>query len=409
MKRLLSFAVIIILTVIDCLSQNDWKPGYIISNSNDTVHGFIDNRDSKSNSKRCYFRKEDSGEKELFKPEDISGFRFINGKFFISKTIPVEDSKRRVFLEFVVHGKADIFHYKDDDDYYFIEKEGKLFELKNTSEIQRTEATKLVSEKTVEHEKKEYIGVLNFLMYDAKMQSEINNSTLDTRSLINIAKKYHERVCSGEQCIVYEKKSNMHVKWGFHFGESMNSFNFGDRFATNYGISTFAGSRIKIENAFNWEENISFSADITFHRFSKYELHQISYNSIVVYNNLEYTISPGSKLNVDLELTALKIPITVNYTFYRGKVRPYIGLGLSNTFILSQNKNFIYRDFYNSFKKSVPSNLILGLVGKIGSEFIFKNTQSIYFDISMDYSQNSQTGAFLFTNKLFSITTGYAF
>ncbi len=416
MKRLSGIAVILILTYINCYSQNDWKPGYIISNSNDTVHGFIDNRDSKSNSKRCYFRKEESGEKEIFKPEDISGFRFINGKFFVSKTLPDGNPARRVFLEFVVHGKADIFHYKDDNDYYLIEKEGKLYELKNTSEIQRTEGTQLAGEKTVQHEKKEYIGVLNFLLYDARMQSEINNSTLDTRSLINIAKKYHERVCSGEQCIIYEKKSNIHVKLGLHFGETLNNFNFGDRMVTNYGISSFLGFRFKFENVFNYEEKISFSADITLHRFSKYELGKVkvedaflSYNPIVVYNNLEYILYSGSKLNVDLKVIALKVPITVDYSFSKGKVRPYISLGISNTFILSQNMDFIYREFFNSFKKSIPPNLILGFVGKAGTEFILKNTHSIYCDISMDYSQNSQTGAFLFTNRMFSFTTGYSF
>lgn len=408
MRRLILFAILI-LTVINCYSQNDWKPGYIISSLNDTVYGFIDNRDSKSNAKRCYFRKEESGNKEIFTPENISGFRFINGKFFISKSIPDGDSTRRVFLEFVVHGKADFFHYKDDADRFFIEKEGKLFELKNTTEIEKTDATEFVSSKTIAHEKKEYIGVLNYVMFDAKMQSDINNSTLDTKSLINISKEYHERVCSGEKCIIYEKKSKIHVKWGLHIGETMNNFNFGNRLLTNNVISSFIGFRFKFENVFNYEEKISFSADITLHKFSKYELHSINYDNIVDYNNLEYNLYPGNKLNVDLKVTALKFPVTVNYTFSKGKVRPYIGLGISNTFVLSQNMNFNYKTFYEFFKKSVPSNLILGLVGRAGTEFMLKNSHSIYCTVDLDYSQNSQTGAGLFTNKMVSLSAGYFF
>jgi hypothetical protein len=409
MKRLLNFTLITILTVLNCYAQNDWKPGYIIENSGDTIYGFIDNRDSRSNSKRCYFLKEDLGEKKILEPKDISGFRFINGKFFVSKTIPSGDSTQRMFLEFIIHGKADIFHYKDDEDYFFIEKDGQMYRLKNTSETQKKDATTFEAEKIIEHEKKEYIGVLNFLMYDAKMQSEINNCTLATKSLLKVAKKYHERVCSGEQCIVYEKKSNMHVKWGLHFGEAINNFNFGDRFVTNYNITSFLGCRLKFENVLDWAENVSFSTDITFHKFSKYELHQINYSAIVKYNNLVYTLYPGSKLNVDLKVIAIKVPITVNYLFSRGNVRPYVNLGISNTFILSQNKDFIYMDFNNFFKKSIPSYLLLGFVGRIGSEFILKNSHSIYCDINLDYSQNSGTGAFIFTNKMYSFSIGYAF
>lgn len=410
MKRLLNFAFILMLNVLNCYAQNDWKPGYIIENSGDTIYGYIDNRDSRSSSKRCYFRKEESGEKKLFEPKDISGFRFINGKFFVSKTIESGDSTRKMFFEFILKGKADLFHYKDDEDYFFIEKEGQMYRLMNTSENQEINGVKY------ELEKKEYLHVLTMLMQDANMQPEISNTTLSANSLINIAKKYHNRICPDEQCIVYEKKNNIHVRWGLHFGESINSVNFGDKWVSNYGISSFLGCRIKFENVLDWAENVSFSTDITFHRFSKYELHAINYNLItshydysIEYNNQKYNYNNDARLNVDLKVIALKVPITVNYFFSRGKVRPYVSLGISNTFILSQNKDFIYTVFYNYFNKSIPANLILGFVGRVGIEFMLKNDHSIYSDINLDNTKNSQNGGFILTNKMYSLTIGYAF
>jgi hypothetical protein len=402
MKRLLNYGLVLILTVLNCNAQNDWKPGYIIENSGDTIYGFIDNRDSKSISRRCYFRKEETGETKIFVPIDIAGFRFNDGKFFVSKIIESGDSTRRIFLEFIIHGKADIFHYKDEEDYYFIEKEGQMYSLKNTSENWKKNM------KEYKHEKKEYLGVLNVLMQDADMQPEINNCILGTRSLINLAKEYHERVCSGEQCIIYEKKEKIRVKWGLHFGESINTFNFGNRFVTNYSISSFLGCRLKFENVLDWAENISFSTDFTFQRFSKYELHEINYTSIIKYNNTMYYLYTDDRLNVDLMTTVLKVPVAVNYIFSRGNVRPYISLGISNTFILSQNKDFVYLDFYNHFNKSIPT-FLLGLTGRAGVEFILKNKHSIYSEINSDYTQNAKTGAFLFSNKMYSLTIGYAF
>lgn len=403
MKRITFFALSLILTVLNCNAQNNWKPGYIIENAGDTIYGFIDNRDSRSNSKQCYFRKEEQEETKTFEPKDISGFRFIDGKFFISKTVPSGDSTRRMFLEFIIHGQIDIFHYKDDGDYYFIEKDGQLFRLQNTSEIQKIDGI------LYEHEKKEYLGILNRVLQDADMRSEIDNSTLATKSLINVAKKYQELTCSDEQCIVYEKKDKIHVGWGLHFGKAVNTFNFGDRFVTNYNITSYIGCRFKFENVLDWAENVSFTTEITFQKFSKYELREINYNELVFYNDQRYILNEGDKLNVDLKMTVLKVPITVNYVFSHRKVRPYINIGLSNAFVLAQNKDFIFSTFYTYFNKSVPIYSILGFVGRAGCEFGFKNGHSIYFDIDLDYTQNSKCAVLIFTNKMYSLTLGYAF
>ncbi len=53
--------IIILLLLTKCFtgySQNDWRKGYIIENSGDTIYGLIDYRTSRSNSQYCYFRKD---------------------------------------------------------------------------------------------------------------------------------------------------------------------------------------------------------------------------------------------------------------------------------------------------------------------------------------------------------------
>jgi hypothetical protein len=402
MKKISNFALILTLAVTNCLAQNDWKPGYIIKNSGDTIHGYVDNRDSQSNSRKCHFRKEESGETEIFKAKDISGYRFNDGKFYVSKIIPGEDSIQKIFLEFVIQGGVNIYHYKDNMDHFFIEKDENLYELKNTSITKKTEETVFEAEKVAVVEKKEYLGILSSLLHEANMQQKINNSRLSSQSLINIAKEYHERVCAGEQCIVYSKQEIIHVKWGLHVGETISKFNFGNRFITDNVMNTFIGCHFKFENVLDWSENISFSADITLQKFAKCEIEEKKYSAVIKYNGINHVLLPGSKMDVDLKTLLLKVPITVNYTFSRGTVRPYISMGISNTFILSQNKDFQYLEWYPDYNgKSIPTFLVLGFIGRVGSEFIIKNKHILYADISYDWSTNARSTSMVFYNTMY--------
>jgi len=415
MRKLLSFIFSLII-VVNCYSQNDWKSGYVIKISGDTVFGLIDNRSSQSNSNYCYFRNDKLSKTTIYEPKDIAGYRYDDGKFFISKNISSTESIKKIFLEFLLEGKINIFHYKDDQNHFFLEKDGQLYELKSTDEIRETNGTKYVLNK------KEYLGVLELLMNDAGIQSSINKTRLNSQSLINIAQNYHERVCSGEKCIIYEKKIKpVHVSVGFHIGESINKFNFGDELLSNYNFSNYIGCRLEFENIISYTENLSLLLDFTFQKFSKYNFQNISVTNDFVrisYNGNDYKIFNAIRysefdyikhINVDLKMVALKLPVVLCYTFSKGKIRPYMGLGISNTIVLSQNKDFVYKNFYNVYKKSIPSYSI-GYLGRVGCKYILKNSHTIYSDLNIDDSENLNVNQLLrLKNSLYSFTIGYTF
>jgi len=413
MKRFMIFLFSISLSLCDCYSQNDWNRGFIIRNTGDTINGFIDNRDSKSNSIQCYFRKEIIGKTTIYKPTEILGFRFVDGKYFISKKVALEDSIT-VFLEYVLHGKINVYHYKDERDCFFIEKDGIVYALKNTTQTQDKDG------KLYELDKNEYLGVLTYLMQDANMQSNINDCKLTTNSLINVAKNYHNRVCSGEQCIIYSKNIlPVQAQFGLYIGTSVNSFNFGKELISKQGLSFYLGSRFEFQNLFNWAENVSISVDFIFQKYTKYNLRNLIDRKLIRYNNIDYLITNdttkwqyayNSKKNipVDLQLSVLKIPLTFNYTFSKGNFRPYINFGAVNTIVLSQNNNFINYTFQNEFNHSIPLYW-LGFIGRMGGKYMI-NKHYIFMDFNLEYSQSLNTNQFLrLSNNHFSITTGYSF
>jgi hypothetical protein len=47
----------IVFSLANCMAQSDFRNGYIITNSGDTVYGQIDYKGNRSNAKECIFLK----------------------------------------------------------------------------------------------------------------------------------------------------------------------------------------------------------------------------------------------------------------------------------------------------------------------------------------------------------------
>jgi len=82
-------------------------------------------------------------------------------------------------------------------------------------------------------------------------------------------------------------------------------------------------------------------------------------------------------------------------------------VGISNTIVLSQNKEFIYLTLVQKYNQSIPT-YSMGIVGRAGCKYALKNNHTIYTDLNIDYSQNFNTNEFLrLNNNLYSFTIGY--
>ena len=81
-KSIISFLLAIITTAT--MAQTNPKPGYVITNTGDTIRGVIDFRTNEKLSKQCQFWANGEKEGKVYLPGDIEGFRFDNnGKYFV--------------------------------------------------------------------------------------------------------------------------------------------------------------------------------------------------------------------------------------------------------------------------------------------------------------------------------------
>lgn len=87
MKLLLkiNLCIILLLCLLNLNGQTNFRPGYVITNSNDTLQGLIDNKGDVKNAKNCEFKESADAKVKEFKPFGIKGFRFKDDKYFVSK------------------------------------------------------------------------------------------------------------------------------------------------------------------------------------------------------------------------------------------------------------------------------------------------------------------------------------
>jgi len=194
--RLLLFTLAFLPLAIN--AQTDYRPGYIIFNSGDTLIGEIDYRGDLLMGRECRFVSNNN--EVTYLPDEIRAFRFLDSKYFISKEFEGKFS----FFEYLIDGELDIFYLRDGEgDHYFIEKLGEPL-----SELTFEEGIRYENERDEFFSTKTHIGILTYYMQDAPtLKREIESiKKPDHINLVKVAEKYHEMVCVDQQCIVYEKR-----------------------------------------------------------------------------------------------------------------------------------------------------------------------------------------------------------
>jgi hypothetical protein len=265
-------------------------------------------------------------------PGEIKAFRFIDSKYFTSSEIPVNGETKKVFLEWLIKGRASILTYTTAKmkSRYFIKLENdSLYELINTtSTISRVNPKDVVSkyETTYEHERKEYVGaLLNYFKDCPSISHDIENTSLSSKPLIKIAKEYHERTCKTEDCIIFEDN---HRASGFEVGVSVSQLF--SQFRANNGIPEKApltgspgfGISINISNLPLVSSKFSFSTGVSFYSLT------YRYDTIYIYTE-----------NRLCSLKYLRIPWQINYKFSYHRFSPYIALGVTT------NLRFDYKSY----------------------------------------------------------------
>jgi hypothetical protein len=168
---------------------------------NDTIYGV---GNISKNQEYCLFKRFDAKEFTKYYPYEISAFRIIDGKYFVSREIKESNGKLNwYFLEFLVDGEIDLFSISNSGR-YFIKKENEEFLELNDN----IKSIKNIDGKNYSVHNKKYLGYIRAYMSEApELFPEIDKmDRLNQRDLVNISMDYHNAICNEYECVNYTKK-----------------------------------------------------------------------------------------------------------------------------------------------------------------------------------------------------------
>ena len=393
---------IFLLCLSELKGQTDFRQGYVITNENDTVNGLIDYRGDMGNAQKCVFKVSEASLVKEYKPFDIQGYRFKDSKYYVSKTVVVNSAKVQVFLEFLVHGTADLYSYNDSKTFYFfIQKSGqKIVELVVRKVLSKNDRSSYLRERN------EYIDTLKFVLADSpRFFPVINRTALDAPSLMMLIKRYNNYV-SSEKAVFYEKQppdvkltiapfiSLNSTSLTFDHSELYEALNFKQTHYASIGLQLNA-SLPKSSRTFSFQG----SAELGKSHF---------------YGSAVHPLNPLKFEDVNLRITTLKGKVGLKYTYPTGKFRPNIMIGGNVLFLLKKEGNrvedltetpiiFMTRTNENIMNKALYGfNLDLGVDYHLSSSLI--PFVSIGYSSSTGNNKGEETRLFI-RNSYTSITT----
>ncbi len=304
--------IILIFIAINGWAQRDYRKGYIITHEMDTIYGWVDYRGDVLNAKVCSFKKNETDKAVEYMPEDITAYRFVDSKYYVSKNVDNGDVTKQVFLEYLVNGMASVYYYRDNNlqDHYYLEKDESFIELKEEEkEIAYGHGTayKIV---------KLYIGMLKATLNVYEMSAEIEKSKLDHTSLINIAKNYHNYVCTdGSECIVYEKKKPLvALRIAPAIGVDLSTLK----------IMNYHEERYKLDPSTNLAVGINLNFSMPRLNEKIFLQLQAMYTKYYFFDAYENSMKAT---DVHIRSNALQTVLAIKYEYPKGKWRPMLAVG----------------------------------------------------------------------------------
>lgn len=219
------FLVLVLFFSVGVYGQLNFKKGYIITGSNDTVYGKINDSGGNRNAKVCLFKELNTKKVIRYYPEDINAYRMIGDKYYVSRKISRKGKSKRIYIEVLIKGEVSLYKYwKNSHAGYYIEKnDGEMVELDNAQALYRykTESNSgIIYSPTIAIESQAYMDTLHSLFRDADLvHDQIERTSFDDFSLTETTKAYLNEVFKGNDCINFERDLNMYrVRFGLFAG-----------------------------------------------------------------------------------------------------------------------------------------------------------------------------------------------
>ncbi|QDO92974.1 PorT family protein [Formosa sediminum] len=329
-------------------AQENFLSGYVVSTTGDTISGYIDIKDWKTNPKEITFKKELNQNPIIY---DTSSIKYFNAQdnAYISAIVDIEISsrdiqnlkndanlkleKRDVFLKVLINGNKSLYYYKDEHNKtnFYIKENDKFILLTHKTYLKET--INIV-------ENNQYKGQLIFYLNDCKnIQSQINNATYTQESLTSVFEKYYK--CIGSEIDFKSTKEKTALEFGIVAGITNTNLKFNNEKHSIYLNGDYASSTNLAAGLF---------LDIVFPKNNnKWSIHnELLYTSYSTKNTyIDYdTTDTYSSYNSEIGHTFIELNNLLRYTQPLGKLSVFLNGGISSGFVIS-DENYLKAERHN--------------------------------------------------------------
>lgn len=183
-------------------AQTDFRSGKIIKFNGDTLVGELNYQGDTENSKLIQFKNHDID--AVFKPFEIKSYGFDNGKFYTSKIAIIDRDTVKIFAEYLVDGKKDLFFNRSESGFHYLVSisDSIIKEIPFRIEVINKDGV------NYQRESKLHLGYLKTYFNDCpSLFPRIEKiKALERKPLMLLTKDYNDITCGKGTCIIYDRK-----------------------------------------------------------------------------------------------------------------------------------------------------------------------------------------------------------
>jgi hypothetical protein len=327
-----------ILNTFEARAQADFRTGYIVQATGDTVRGQIDYRGARRGAQQCLFRAAGARDAVPFQPDQLRGYGLASGEYYISQFIPAVANQsstaqptatgtapapQALFLEVLVAGEAYLLaqHDQAGSTHYYILKKGAALPTELVQERRQVmQDGRLRNELLLPV----FRGVLTTQFADCPaVLLRVSKTEYKESALIAVVEQYNACRQPGQLIAAHQRptEANLELLLGGQlsqttYNENEHSDNLSGAIAPEFGLALRVGRRTA-------KQKISF----------RLELHYARQVATGTFERQTALPGLGQYLTTTYETrfkaAYLRMPVLVRYTLPGTKLHPFIEVGAS--------------------------------------------------------------------------------
>lgn len=381
------------------VAQSDFRPGYIVQPSGDTLRGEVDYRGEQRNTRLCSFRATAAAPATDYQPEQLRGYGFAADKHYQTRQL-AGNPPVAVFAQTLVGGKVSLFRLTNTDG-----KEVYYAGTAPAEPLRLLQQRDTVVSQNVRQRVYPFRNVLRGLMLDCPaVQAPLARTELVESQLVKVFTTYNACVGAAPQYVVAKQPSrlNLGVLVGVHQA-SMVLLTYG-----NQKLSSSFKPTLGLGLA--WAPN-SFSSKLSLHLQALYVRQEFDKQ----YQSPGEGIFSGENVqrSVRVHVSSVRVPGMLRYTLPKGRVRPYVQAGVMYALNYDRqgSQSWVAPRIGSVATQEIElTNYSLGFLAGAGVSVPFGTAGALQVEVRADKMDDlSQTERTLGSARGLSVLAGYTF